>query len=150
MTDQERRGVAYHGAAHAVVASALGLKVGAIKICGEDNSGGAEIQLDQSHLPLVDRIAICIASIEAKTIFNFTMHEGAERCDYAKVIRLVEGLDQETSLAVRNKGYERARELLKTHEIKEPRWEDVGFLKEGYPGTKGTSCWFGGAVASNH
>jgi ATP-dependent Zn protease len=118
MTNQNRRGVAYHEAAHAVVGWALGLDIGEIKIRDDDNSGTIEIQLSQEHLPLIDRIAICVASMEAKTIFGFTMHEGAEIGDHAKVIRLVRDLDENASLVTRNAGHNRARELLEIHKSK--------------------------------
>jgi hypothetical protein len=49
-------GAAYHEAGHAVVAWALGLKVGrlAIAIGGDDAKGSADIEHDQEY-PLVDR-----------------------------------------------------------------------------------------------
>ena len=59
-----RKSTAIHEAGHAVVAWALGLKLGRIRIAidGDPTKGGAEIEEDQDHLPLIDRLAICVAA----------------------------------------------------------------------------------------
>jgi hypothetical protein len=98
-------------------------------ISDEDNSGGTEIQTDQCHLSLVERIAIWAAGIEAKTVFNFTLHRLAGHCDRAKIMKLVEGLDEDTSLAVRNKGAELARELLRAHQTEVHRLAECLMVK---------------------
>jgi len=60
------RAAAYHETAHGVVARALGLRVERLWIDGE-NEGGAGIETNQTHLCLVDRVAIWAAPIEAKS-----------------------------------------------------------------------------------
>ncbi len=78
MTDQDRRGAAYHEAGHAVVASALGLSVRRMEIAidGDDAKGAADIQ-DDPNLPLVDQLAVCAAGLEAQKLFKAPTHDGA-------------------------------------------------------------------------
>jgi ATP-dependent Zn protease len=69
--ERDRRGAAYHEAGHAVVAWALGLQIGEIEIAigGDDAKGNAEIENDEG-LPLIDRLAICVAGMEAQDLFS--------------------------------------------------------------------------------
>jgi hypothetical protein len=41
-----------------------------IGVGGDDAKGGADIASDQAHLPQLDRIAICLAGLEAKQLFQ--------------------------------------------------------------------------------
>jgi hypothetical protein len=91
MSFEDRRGAAYHEAGHIVVASALGLRVGAavIGVDGDDAKGEADIDCDRS-LPLVDRIAVCAAGREAQHVFGAPTHRLAGAMDEAKIIKLTE------------------------------------------------------------
>ena len=66
------------------------------------------------HLPLIDQIAVCVAGIEAQVLFRCPTNPNVAVSDYAKVIRLVEGLSETESLEVRNRAYLRAVEILKS------------------------------------
>lgn len=82
--------------------------------------GGADISTDQQHLPAVDRIAICVAGLEAQEFFRAPTHEQAGFADLYKVIEIIEdeGLDpsQAEGLVLRDAGYVRARELIAANE----------------------------------
>jgi hypothetical protein len=118
-TKKDRLGAATHEAGHAVVAWSLGLSVGEIEIgiTGDDTKGKADIGADE-HLRIVDRIAICLAGIEAQVVFDCPTHELAGFSDYAKVAALVEGLSEAESLELRNAGSRHARDLIITHKVK--------------------------------
>jgi ATP-dependent Zn protease len=92
MTDEHLRTVAYHEAGHAVVAWALGLKVGAVAIGlnGDDSAGKSEIEENQEHLSEIQRLAICLAGITAEKIFNCKKtHENAHLGDYGKAYKII-------------------------------------------------------------
>ena len=80
-----------------MVAHALGLQVGEIVIAigGDDAKGGTDIATDQQHLPVVDRIAVCVAGLEAQAFFHAPTHDHAGLADFGKVIEIIEdeGLD---------------------------------------------------------
>jgi len=121
MTIEDRRGAAYHEAGHIVVAWALGLTVGAaaIGIGGDDSKGKADIAHDKP-LPLIDKIAVCAGGIEAQSVFVST-HCYAGAMDEAKIIELVQDLDEESQLARRDEGYQRAHQLILAHKAKVDR-----------------------------
>ena len=112
-------GASYHEAGHAVVAWALGLKVGriAIAIDGDDAKGAAEIEDDRGS-PLIDRIALCVAGIEAQELFQAPTHEYAGMGDFGKVYELLLDIDEDAGFDLRSAGYRRARELLMLHKNK--------------------------------
>ncbi|MBR0797977.1 hypothetical protein JQ615_21540 [Bradyrhizobium jicamae] len=118
MTGDALRSVAYHEAGHAVVALALGLKVARVEIFPEDYSGGADAE-NSDHLPLVDRIAICVAGMNAAEMFEaLPSHELADTGDHRMVLELLEDLEEtDATMAfdMRQKGHQRADELLKAH-----------------------------------
>ncbi len=114
MTDDGLRGVAYHEAGHAVVARALGLRVARVEIFAEDNSGGTDIA-DAGDLPLVDQIAVCLAGANANHMFNAPSHDLADFGDHVRVSNLVEGLTEAKGDALRDKGHQRAWDLLGAH-----------------------------------
>ena len=70
MTIEDRRSTAIHEAAHVVVAWALDLPVGSMQIgCnGDDTAGRSEIDESARQLSLIDRIALCIAGVQATTL----------------------------------------------------------------------------------
>ena len=78
--------VAYHEARHAVVALALGLRVARVEIFHEDFSGATDIA-PADHLSLVDRIAICVAGMNAGEMFNVpASHQYATSGDHGMVV----------------------------------------------------------------
>jgi hypothetical protein len=100
------------------VAYAFGLKLGRIRIAidGDPTKGGAEIEEDQDHLPLIDRLAICVAGIEAQDLFEVEGHAFSGISDMARVCQLVgDDLSEREALEFRNAGYDRAREILVRH-----------------------------------
>lgn len=115
MTDDGLRSVAYHEAGHAVVALALGLKVARVEILHEDYSGGTDID-NANDLPIEDRIAICVAGMAATKMFDAPpCHELANMGDHGRVIELLYDIDEATGDDLRDKGHERAWDLLKAH-----------------------------------
>ena len=112
MTIEERRSTAIHEAGHVVVAWALGLPVGSMEIgCnGDDTAGRSEIDETAHQLSLVDRIALCIAGMEAQLLFgceSIHLHGGS-----SVIIRMLDDLLEEEADTIRSKGYDRAAELL--------------------------------------
>jgi hypothetical protein len=69
------------------VAHALGLKVGRIRIAinGDPAKGATDIEEDQDHLPLLDRLAICVAGIDAQDLFEVESHAFSGMSDMARV-----------------------------------------------------------------
>jgi ATP-dependent Zn protease len=115
--DEDYRGVAYHEAGHAVVMLALHLEVGRVFI-REDHSGETEPADPDAagHLPLVDRIAICVAGMNAARMFDAPpSHDLANAGDHGKVIELLKDVDDATACELRQKSHQRAWDLLKTH-----------------------------------
>jgi ATP-dependent Zn protease len=119
MINQDQMGTAYHEAGHAVVAWALGLKVGrlAIAIGGDDTKGSSGIHVDQES-PLIDRIALCLAGIEAVELFEAPTHELAGIADFDQVDELLQDEDEKAASALRCAGFQKARELLTAHRDK--------------------------------
>jgi hypothetical protein len=89
----------------------------AIAIGGDDAKGAADIEDDHGS-PLIDRIALCVAGVDAQELFEAATHEYAGWGDFGKVYELLEDLDEEAGLALRGAGYKRARELLILHKEK--------------------------------
>ena len=114
MTDDGLRGVAYHEAGHAVVALALDLHVARVEIFDEDHSGATDIALSD-HLSLVDQIAICVAGINANKMFTAATHELAAFQDHVSVYTLIADIAETDGDAFRDKGHQRAWDLLKAH-----------------------------------
>ena len=112
MTIEERRSTAIHEAGHVVVAWALGLPVGSMEIgCnGDDTAGRSEIDETARQLSLVDRIALCIAGMEAQLLFgceSIHLHGGS-----SVIIKMLDDLLEEEADTIRSKGFDRAAELL--------------------------------------
>lgn len=115
MIDNGLRGVAYREAGHAVVALALGLQLLASKfamriIREQPTSQGADC------LPLVDRIAICVAGMNANHVFNAPSHELAAFQDLVHIYNLIFDIAEPEGDVLRDKGHERAWDLLKVHD----------------------------------
>ncbi len=119
--NEDRRGAAYHEAGHAVVAWALGLQIGdiVIGVGGDDAKGGTDIARDQAHLCKIDRIAICLAGLEAQEVFQAPIHEFAGARDLGMVIEIIgQDASEEQHRELRCAGYRRARELILIHEAR--------------------------------
>ncbi|MET4086675.1 hypothetical protein [Bradyrhizobium sp. S3.5.5] len=113
--DHALRAVAYHEAGHAVVALAFGLRVARVEIFPEDYSGGADAE-DAEHLSLEDQIAICVAGMVAEDMFDApASHELAHCGDHGRVIELLDEIDEAAADELRDKGHQRAWDLLKAH-----------------------------------
>jgi ATP-dependent Zn protease len=115
-----RFGTAIHEAGHAIVMWALGLTVGTIEIGidGDDTRGKADLSTSDEHFPLIDRIAICYAGIEAQYVFDCPTHEGAGYGDHGKVVELLDGIPEPRAYQMREAGYARAHALILTHKAK--------------------------------
>src|SRR5256885_2180453 len=87
--NQDRLGAAYHEAGHAVVAWALGLPVGRIAINDDGPPAGTTEIGSTEHLPATDRLAVCLAGVEAQHLFACPTHEHAGFSDYAKVLDII-------------------------------------------------------------
>lgn len=114
--NDELRSAAFHEAGHAVVARFYGLAVGEIVIgIGDSEAAGrTQIALDD-HLPLIDRIALCMAGIAAQELFGSPSREWLGMDDCVKIGELVEGLGHSASLEIRVVGLQRACEILRRH-----------------------------------
>jgi hypothetical protein len=111
-------GTAFHEAGCAVVARYFGLTVREIEI-REDASGKIDTIGATDALPLIDRIAIHCAGQASRTVFKCRSHALAVSGDRVEISRLVEGLTEDRYLEVRNAGYRRAIEIVKSnaHEV---------------------------------
>ena len=115
MTIEERRSTAIHEAGHVVVAWALDLPVGSMRIgCnGDDTADRSEIDESARQLSLIDRIALRIAGVQAQLLFGCeSTHRHAGASDFGKIIEMLDDLSEEEADTIRSKGYDRAAELL--------------------------------------
>jgi hypothetical protein len=115
MTIEEHRSTAIHEAGHVVVAWALDLPVGSMQIgCNGDHTAGrSEIDETAHRLSLVDRIALCIAGMQAQLLFGCeSTHQHAGASDFGKIIQMLDGLSEDEADTIRSQGYDRAAELL--------------------------------------
>ena len=120
MTQRYPRGTAYHEAAHAVVAWSLGVPVGAVSVSDDDACGGTQIGL-ANHLPLIEQVAICSASIAAAEVFGHPTHELAGFNDQVQIMHLIEahGISEEgQGPTLRAEAYNFARARLEAHRSK--------------------------------
>src|SRR5712671_5282064 len=118
-TKEDRLGAAYHEAGHAVVAWSLGLTVGAMSINEDDPTAGCVDIGPTEHLPTTDRLAVCLAGMEAQYLFGFPTHADAGYSDVTKALDIIgEDLSEKESL---DTGYVRARDLIHTHRSKVAR-----------------------------
>jgi len=114
MTDDVLRGAAYHEAGHAVVALALRLRVARVEIF-EDHAGRTDVEPTE-HLPIEDRIAICVAGMAAADMFDAPpSYELAHLGDEGDVRDLLYDIDEASADELRDKGVQRALDLLKVH-----------------------------------
>ena len=109
------KGMAYHEAGHAVVAWALGLPIGNVYVrkMGEGD-GGAQIACVYT-LSFVDRLAVCLAGIQAAFVFNAQQPEGMGGRDIGMVMNLLSGTCETHGAMLRDQGRARASHLLVEH-----------------------------------
>jgi len=105
------RGAAFHEAGYAVVARYFGQKVIKLEI-REDGSGKTETVGGTDDLALVDRIAILCAGEASRTIFKCRTHVLAVS---SEIKELMEVLADDHRLEIRNAGYRRAIEIIKSN-----------------------------------
>jgi len=109
-TSSEVVGAAYHEAGHALVALHYGLEVGQI-VVRENGDGGTDISRTE-HLPLLDRVAVCMGGGAAQQHFQAPATDHAMMVDYVMVYNLTpEMTDEERETAI-EKAFVRARTLL--------------------------------------
>jgi ATP-dependent Zn protease len=116
MTGQDSYSTAVHEAGHVVVAWALGLKTRkmVVGINGDDSAGAAEIERSL-HLPLIDRIAICSAGVDAQQMLKAPIHDLGAFMDMNEIRKLVEDYPDDQGDAHRYAGCLRSKELLEQH-----------------------------------
>jgi hypothetical protein len=114
---------AVHEAGHAVVAWSLGLPVHTIRVTYSNAKGwhGGTDTDKPDHLSLVEQIAICAAGGIAEEIFDCPTHELAFFSDGEQILHLLEAhqiTEQGEGPALRQDGYNCARDRLETHRTK--------------------------------
>ena len=107
-------GIAFHEAGRAVVARYFGLTVTEIEI-REDASGKVDTVGATDALPLIDRIAINCAGQASRTVFKCRSHALAVSGEDVEISKLVDGLVDAQRLEIRNAGYRRAIEIVKSN-----------------------------------
>ena len=120
MTGQDRYSTAVHEAGHVVVAWALGLKTikMTVGISGDGTAGRAEIEKNP-NLPMIDRIAICSAGLDAQRMLGAPIHGGVGPLyDEAEISNLIEDYSEDEGEALRHAGNRRSKELLDLHRAK--------------------------------
>ena len=106
-------GRAFHEAGYAVVARYFGLTVVEIEI-RDDASGKTDIIGSIDDLPLIDRIAIHCAGEASRTVFK-CRSQNLVSDEPAELRELLEGLTENHRLEVRNAGFRRAIEIVKSN-----------------------------------
>lgn len=105
-----RRGAAVHEAGHAVVASALGLKVRRLQI-RKDGSGASCIERS-AHLPILDQVAVAEAGMAAVELLKAPTSPQAGLADAAEIMDILDGYPNDQFEHLTAKGRERARKIL--------------------------------------
>jgi hypothetical protein len=91
----------------------------AIGIGGDEAKGKTDIASDQEHLSKIDRLAICLAGLEAGEVFQCPTHDSAGVADLARALQIIgEETSDEQCWELCNAGYLRARELILLHDTK--------------------------------
>jgi hypothetical protein len=104
------RGSAFHEAGFAIVARYFGLRVVGLQILADGHSVTDVVGAPQ-HLPLVDQVAIRCAGQASRTVFKCRSHALSD----VEISELVEGLTDEERVEIRNAGFRRAIEIIKTN-----------------------------------
>jgi hypothetical protein len=106
-------GRAFHEAGRAVVARYFGLTVVEIEI-RDDASGKTDTVGAIDDLPLIDRIAIHCAGQASRTVFK-CRSQNLVSDEPVELRELLEGLAENHRLEVRNAGFRRAIEIVKSN-----------------------------------
>jgi hypothetical protein len=109
----ERRGLAYHEAGHAVVAWALQCAVIEIDLVKRH----VQATYPQHRLPFRDQAAICCAGTMAEDMFDALYHDRSGWGDLASLGRLLEGLEPAADKSIRTTAKQRAKELLEENRV---------------------------------
>ena len=103
-------GAAYHEAGHVLVALHFGLDVGLI-VVRENGDSGTNLSSTE-HLPLLDRVAVCMGGGAAQQHFQAPATKQAMMADYAIIHDLTpEMTDEEREEAI-EKAFIRARSII--------------------------------------
>jgi ATP-dependent Zn protease len=103
-------GAAYHEAGHILVSLHYGTAVG--KIVVRENGDVDKDVSSIEHLPLLDRVAVCMAGGAAQQHFQTPVSDRAMRADYVTVRNFTpEMTDEERERAI-EKGFVRARSII--------------------------------------
>src|SRR5262245_52928901 len=103
-------GAAYHEAGHVLVALHYGLDVGLI-VVRENGDGGTNIGRTE-HLPLLDRVTVCMGGGAAQQHFQAPATNHAMMADYVMVYNLTpEMIDEEREEAIK-KAFVHARTIV--------------------------------------
>jgi HD-GYP domain-containing protein (c-di-GMP phosphodiesterase class II) len=114
--NRDRYGAAVHEAGHVVVARTFGLRTRTMVagVGGDDTAGRAEIE-DASYLPVVDRIAVCAAGMQAQHMLGAATNEIAGFSDEVKIGNIVGDYDDDEGEALRDAGFSKSWETLEAH-----------------------------------
>jgi hypothetical protein len=99
-----------HEAGHAIVAWALGLKVGELRI--DDQGKGLSVIQRHDHLPIVERIAVADAGMQAVEMLKARVWEWAAVGDEAQIIDILGGKPEAESTQLRSQGAAQALAIL--------------------------------------
>jgi ATP-dependent Zn protease len=108
------RAVAYHEAGHAIVAWSMDLEVFAVRIRPIGTDSETEWSLDD-HLPLTDRLALCVAGEVAGWLFGCHLPRKALRSDHEDARELLHEVAADDPVEELARGYLRAHDLLVEH-----------------------------------
>jgi len=103
-------GAAYHEAGHVLVALHYGLDVGLI-VVPENGDGGSNISRTE-HLPLLDRMTVCMGGGAAQQHFQAPATDHAMMADYVMVYNLTPKMTDEEREAAIEKAFVRACSII--------------------------------------
>jgi hypothetical protein len=110
-----RQATAWHEAGHAVIGLALGLEVAHARIRPDDDSAGNTPINTLADLPIEDKIALCVAGIEAMPD-DAPVHDLAFMHDVGECLaEILDDVPKSQREQVELGGQHRARELLAQH-----------------------------------
>jgi hypothetical protein len=103
-----RRALAVHEAGHAVVGSALGLRI--LRLWINDIDGGTDTEGELRHL--VDKITVCGAGEVATKLLGTPTPSSLASGDHECMLKLTPGSSAEERQHIREQGLRRAHEIL--------------------------------------
>ena len=117
-TKRYPEGTAYHEAGHAIVAYALGLRVGDIHINEHDEGGGTEVCQCDASRSFIEQAALRLAGIKAQTLWKKPSTLPLGQKDQEKLLHQGRGLSDACREEIRMRGFELAGEKLERYEGK--------------------------------